>query len=245
MTLVVRVLGIVALALGLVGVAGMAGGTPTKSARPTCPTEPLARADRATVTLTCRATFYTEGRASSVDYIVVHTIQGSLQSGIHTIAHGSREVSAHYLVGRDGTVVQMVREADTAWHAGTCPIGSDPAECEWPPSRVLNANSVGIEHAGHTGDPDYPTEAMYRASAELVRHLAAAYDVPLDRQHIVGHGELKPTKPDPGPPWDWDYYMRLVRGEPEPRAPSVPTALWISILGLFVAAAAVSIALRL
>jgi hypothetical protein len=39
--------------------------------------------------------------------------------------------------------------------------------------------------------------------------------------------------------------MELVRGEPEPRAPSVPTALWISILGLFVAAAAVSIALRL
>jgi len=234
-----RVIGMMMLALSLVGGAGLAGDASA------CPSVPLARADDEAVTLTCRAQFYTEGRTSTVDYIVIHTIQGSLQSGINTIANGSRQVSAHYLVGRDGTVVQMVREADTAWHAGTCPIDRDPDECEWPPSRVLNANSVGIEHAGHTGDPDYPTEAMYRASAALVRRLAAAYDIPIDRQHIVGHGEIKPTKPDPGSHWDWAHYMRLVRGEPESRAPSAPMALWISILGLFVAATAVLIALRL
>lgn len=240
-----RMFGIMALAVSLVGVAGMASETPTASARPTCPTGPLAGADQETVTLTCRAEFYTAGRASAVEYIVIHTIQGSLQSGIHTIANGSREVSAHYLIGRDGTIVQMVREADTAWHAGTCPIDSDPDECEWPQSRVLNANSIGIEHAGHTDDPDYPTEAMYRASAALVRRLAAAYGIPLDRQHIVGHSEIKPTKPDPGPPWDWDDYMRSVRGEPAPRVPSVPTGVFIGVLVLFAAAAAVLIALRL
>jgi len=240
-----RLIGIMALAVSLVGVAGMASETPTASARPTCPTEPLAGVDDETVTLTCRAEFYTAGRTSAVEYIVVHTIQGSLQSGVNTIANGSREVSAHYLVGRDGTVVQMVREADTAWHAGTCPLGSDSEKCEWPQSRVLNANSIGIEHAGHTGDPDYPTEAMYRASAALVRRLAMTYGIPLDRQHIVGHSEIKSIKPDPGLPWDWDYYMRLVHGEPEPRAPGVPKGVFIGMLFLFVAAAAVLIALRL
>ncbi len=239
MTLVVRLIGIMALVGAVSAVPGLARDVPA------CPTVPLAQADQETVTSTCRAKFYTEGRASTVDYIVIHTIQGSLQSGIRTIARGSREVSAHYLVGRDGTIVQMVREANTAWHAGTCPLGSDPAECEWPASRVLNANSIGIEHAGHTGDPDYPSEEMYRASAKLVRRLAATYDIPIDRAHVVGHSEIKPTKPDPGPPWNWTRYMRLVRGEPEPRAPSVPTGVFLGALVLVLAAAAALIALRL
>lgn len=230
-----RLIAALGLLLGGVGLIGQAQ---------TCPSEPLAGADYGGVALACQAEFYTEGRAS-VDYIVIHTIQGSLQSGVNTIAHGAREVSAHYLVGRDGTVVQMVREADTAWHAGTCPPERDPDECEWPQSRVLNRNSIGIEHAGHTTHPDYPTEAMYRASAALVRHLAEAHGIPLDRDHIVGHEEIKPTKPDPGPHWDWERYMRLVRGEPEPRSPQVPTAVLVGTLFVFVAALAILIAIRL
>ena len=53
---------------------------------------------------------------------------------------------------------------------------------------------------------------MYRSSARLVRHLADKYDVPIDREHILGHVEVPgATHTDPGPGWDWDRYMRYVR----------------------------------
>jgi hypothetical protein len=62
---------------------------------------------------------------------------------------------------------------------------------------------------------------MYRSSAKLVRYLAKKYDIPLDRQHIVGHEQYHGLTParaklmhnDPGPYWDWEYYMKLLRAE--------------------------------
>ncbi|CAM5281544.1 hypothetical protein SNARM312S_02924 [Streptomyces narbonensis] len=52
----------------------------------------------------------------------------------------------------------------------------------------VNAKSVGLEHEGFLTSPDsWYTEAMYRTSARLVRYLAQRYDIPLDRQHILGH----------------------------------------------------------
>lgn len=54
-----------------------------------------------------------------------------------------------------------------------------------------------------------------------MRFLADRYQIPLDRAHILGHEEVpggsmarqKSMHWDPGPFWDWDHYMRLVRGE--------------------------------
>jgi hypothetical protein len=81
-------------------------------------------------------------------------------------------------------------------------------------------HSIGIEHIGfaHEGYKWY-SEAMYQASAKLVRHLAKRYNIPLDRAHIFGHEEVPGTAMakqkgmhwDPGPYWDWDHYMQLVQ----------------------------------
>jgi hypothetical protein len=62
------------------------------------------------------------------------------------------------------------------------------------------------------------TDKYYQASAALVRYLAAKYDVPLDRAHIIGSDEVPgPTAKhqtamhwDPGPYWDWSRYMELL-----------------------------------
>jgi hypothetical protein len=59
---------------------------------------------------------------------------------------------------------------------------------------------------------------MYRSSARLVKYLAAKYDIPLNRQHILGHDNVPgPTgayipgmHTDPGPYWDWGHYMALI-----------------------------------
>ncbi|MCF6526644.1 N-acetylmuramoyl-L-alanine amidase, partial [Streptomyces sp. JJ36] len=113
----------------------------------------------------------------------------------------------------DGRVAQHLRTKDVGWHAGN-----------W----FVNAKSVGLEHEGFLTAPDaWYTEAMYRTSARLVRHLARRYDIPLDRRHILGHDNVPGTVPatipgmhtDPGPYWDWAHYFRLLHAPLHPTAP--------------------------
>jgi N-acetyl-anhydromuramyl-L-alanine amidase AmpD len=103
-------------------------------------------------------------------------------------------VSAHYVIGRDGEVVQMVAHNDVAWHAG-------PA----------NGDSIGIEHCANTRGLD-PTEEQYAASAQLVRWLCQTYSIPVDRVHVLGHREADPRTSHvcPSDRWLWDHYMELV-----------------------------------
>ncbi len=105
-------------------------------------------------------------------------------------------VSAHYVVGQDGEVVQMVRHNDQAWHAGSA-----------------NRDSIGIEHIANPRGL-VPSEAEYCASAALVRWLCDTYNIPIDRTHILGHSEAdtRTTHTDcPNSVWNWDHYMQLVQ----------------------------------
>lgn len=132
-----------------------------------------------------------------IDLIVIHTVEGSAASCLATFRTSPRHVSAHYLVAKDGTIYQCVKDEDVAWHAGS-----------------VNGHSIGIEHEGFARRRDTWTDANYAASARLTRWLCDTYGVPIDRQHIMGHVELKNSDhDDPGPYFDWDLYMRLVRGE--------------------------------
>ncbi len=136
-------------------------------------------------------------RGNSIQYVVIHTIEGSFQSGIRTFQGSSRRVSIHYVVGYDGQVAQMVEESVNAWHAG---------------NSTYNRRSIGIEHEGFAGRNNW-TDAQYRASAAITRAVCDDYNIPKDRQHIIGHKEVPgATHWDPGPHFDWDYYMWLVRG---------------------------------
>lgn len=84
---------------------------------------------------------------------------------------GSNRVSAHYLVGPEGTVHQLVPERLAAWHAGRSSLHGELA-----PSA--NARSIGIEIT-HDGTGRTPfTEAQYRALEQLVPYLARRYGVP-------------------------------------------------------------------
>ncbi|MFE0772781.1 N-acetylmuramoyl-L-alanine amidase [Streptomyces sp. NPDC058861] len=141
---------------------------------------------------------YSAGRTSAVTKVVVHVTQGSYAGSISWFQNPSSQVSAHYVIrSSDGQVTQTVRERDTAWHA-----------------RSANASSVGVEHEGYVSNPAWFTDAMYRSSAALTRHLTSKYGIPRDRAHVVGHSEVPGNDhTDPGPNWNWAYYMSLVRGE--------------------------------
>ena len=105
----------------------------------------------------------------------------------------SANVSAHYLIGKDGRIVQFLEPAPwAAWHAGECKPG-------W-----TNSTSVGIELHHSVGDAAYP-EAQKAALAWLLRDLCASFRIPYTR--IETHGQVA----TPGPysrksdPSDWRY----------------------------------------
>ncbi|GAA2447113.1 N-acetylmuramoyl-L-alanine amidase [Streptomyces glaucus] len=132
-----------------------------------------------------------------IDMVVVHVTQGSFDSAVRVFQDPGHGAASHYVVRKDGHVTQMIRELDVAYHAG---------------NRAYNERSVGIEHEGFVDRPEDFTDAMYAASARLTAGICARYGIPVDREHIIGHVEVPGTDhTDPGPHWDWDRYMELVR----------------------------------
>jgi AmpD protein len=99
-------------------------------------------------------------------------------------------VSAHFFIRRDGELVQFVRCADRAWHAGAS---------SWRGRPRCNDFSVGVELEG-TDDSPY-TAAQYRRLASLARALARRYP---GIAELAGHSDVAPgRKSDPGPAFDW------------------------------------------
>ena len=99
------------------------------------------------------------------------------------------EVSAHFLIRRDGSLIQFVPCSLRAWHAGVS---------KWQTCERCNDFSIGIELEG-TDDQAF-TEAQYVTLMPLVRQLKQAYPI----QSVVGHSDIATgRKTDPGPHFDW------------------------------------------
>jgi hypothetical protein len=139
-----------------------------------------------------------------IEYIVIHDTEASWATTLKLV-NDPTYVSWHYsLRSVDGHIAQHVKAKDVAWHAGN-----------W----FVNAKSIGLEHEGFAAQGSWTTEALYRTSAKLVRHLALRLGIPLDRQHIIGHDNVQGTTTstvrgmhwDPGPYWDWTHYFDLLK----------------------------------
>ncbi|MFC4472757.1 N-acetylmuramoyl-L-alanine amidase [Streptomyces xiangluensis] len=132
-----------------------------------------------------------------IDRVIIHVTQGSFDSAVKVFQDPGHGAATHYIVRKDGYVAQMIRELDVAFHAG---------------NRDYNERSIGIEHEGFVDKPKDFTDAMYEASARVTARVCARYKIPIDRKHIIGHVEVPGTDhTDPGPGWDWDRYIPLVR----------------------------------
>lgn len=131
-----------------------------------------------------------------IDRVIIHVVQGSFPTALRVFKDPGHGAATHYVVRKDGHVAQMIRELDVAFHAG---------------NRSFNERSVGIEHEGFVDRPQDFTDAMYEGSARLTAGICARYEIPVDREHIMGHVEVPGTDhTDPGPHWNWDRYMKLV-----------------------------------
>lgn len=135
------------------------------------------------------------GRAD-ITQVVIHTLIGSAAATISRWHNGQNCLPPHYVINKSGEITQMVAEYYYAQHAGTA-----------------NTHAIGIEHEGGcTNTPACFSEALYLASAALVRDICQRNRIPKDREHIIGHDEVPGSDHgDPGGYWDWDYYMALLQ----------------------------------
>jgi N-acetyl-anhydromuramyl-L-alanine amidase AmpD len=168
-------------------------------------------------------------RTRQIKLIVVHVTEGPFAGSVAWLRNPASHASANFVVSRTGKIAQLVAKHDIAWHAGN-----------W---RV-NEESIGIEHVGITGDPSGFTRAEYRASARLAAYVARTSLIPINRRHFIGHAQVRdPDDPlagggidnhtDPGPFWNWPYYLRLVRAFAYPKPPKPPVRLGIASTTLY------------
>ena len=105
------------------------------------------------------------------------------------------EVSAHFLVRRDGELIQFVPCAKRAWHAG---------RSQWRGRDRCNDFSIGIELEGADEVPF--TDRQYEVLASLTRALWHSYPV----REAVGHSDIAPErKTDPGAAFDWQRFRSM------------------------------------
>ena len=144
-----------------------------------------------------------------VDLIVLHyTAMPSCAEALKRLCDPVAEVSAHYLIDVDGTVLSLVDEAARAWHAGAG---------EWRGQGDVNSRSIGIELA-NTGREPF-AEPQMAALERLLLDLLKRHG--LGPEALIAHSDMAPDrKGDPGPRFDW---RRLARQGlavwPEPAAP--------------------------
>ncbi|MCV2868095.1 N-acetylmuramoyl-L-alanine amidase [Defluviimonas sp. WL0002] len=131
------------------------------------------------------------------DLIVLHyTAMATLEEARDRLCDPSTEVSAHWLIGADGTVEQLVDEDSRAWHAGA---GG------WGAVTDVNSRSIGIELA-NPGDAPFP-EPQMTALECLLAGIMERWGIPPER--VIGHSDMAPErKGDPGARFDW---RRLAR----------------------------------
>ncbi len=144
------------------------------------------------------------GQKESILAIVNHKTAGKFPGCLSWLCNPAAEASAHYLITRAGEIYQLVRDDNTAWHAG---IVNRP---NWALYSSIGFNpnrwTIGIEHEDYDGDGELGlTEVQYRASLWLHQQLVARYGIPIDTEHIVGHYRVdsvnRPNCPGPDFPW--------------------------------------------
>lgn len=126
--------------------------------------------------------------------IVVHqTEMESAQAALVTLQtrNSTGRVSAHYLIGDDGRLYQLVAESERAWHAGAS---------RWGGVADINSASIGIELDNDGVEPF--SDAQITALLKLLDDITGRLDIP--RHLVVGHGDIAPTrKRDPSGLFPW------------------------------------------
>lgn len=123
--------------------------------------------------------------------IIHHTAQNSCEQTLKTFTLTRTQVSAHYVICRDGIVHHMLNDYMRAWHAGNS---------KWGNVTDINSSSIGIE-LDNNGFEIF-SDAQVNSLISLLGKLKKDYAIPTS--NFIGHGDIAPTrKNDPSILFPW------------------------------------------
>lgn len=143
--------------------------------------------------------------SNPIDMIIIHaTANKSFDGALAWMLNKNAKVSSHYLIGKEGEIVQLVKDEEQAWHAG---------ESAWQGRSGLNKCSIGIELVNLNDGKDEYTAKQISALVELTIQLREEHPA-ITLKNIVGHDQIAPKrKTDPGILFPWfEYAYRVATG---------------------------------
>ena len=136
-----------------------------------------------------------------IKFIIIHyTGMKKESAAIDRLQNPKSKVSSHYLIKRNGEIINLVPDLYEAWHAGVS---------SWKHFKSLNKNSIGIEitNPGHQhGYRNFSSKQIFSLK-KLINLLIKKYRVKKD--YILGHSDISPSrKKDPGEKFPWEMLAK-------------------------------------
>lgn len=123
--------------------------------------------------------------------VIHHTAQNSCDQTLKTFTMVKTQVSAHYVICKDGTIHHMLNDYLRAWHGGIA---------KWGNNTDINSSSLGIE-IDNNGFDEF-SEPQISSLLLLLNNLKKAYAIPV--ANFIGHADIAPTrKNDPNVHFPW------------------------------------------
>ena len=131
-----------------------------------------------------------------IKFVIIHYtgMQSEIES-IKRLINPKSKVSCHYLINRNGRVIQLVKDTRVAWHAG---------KSKWKKFINLNNNSLGIElvNKGHEYGYQNFSNKQIKSLIRLCKKLKKKYFI--KKENFLGHSDIAPLrKNDPGEKFPW------------------------------------------
>jgi N-acetyl-anhydromuramyl-L-alanine amidase AmpD len=149
--------------------------------------------------------YHLDRSGQPIKYLIIHAMIGSFNGSIAWFKNPKSKVSAHYLIGLNGQIMQMVHDKDTAWHC-------------WG----WNQKAIGIENEDlgkSQTDPNWMSTDEYNSLVNLAAALVQKYNIPL--VNVIGHNnpEVQNSCPpkfkhyDPGPYFNFTTFHADIQAQ--------------------------------
>ena len=143
-------------------------------------------------------------KGTKINSIIIHyTGMKTFHEAYERLCDKNSKVSSHYLIGRDGRIINLVDEKNRAWHAGIS---------HWKGVNNLNNNSIGIEleNPGHEFGYISFSKKQMSSLVLLCKKIKNKYNIKAD--WVLGHSDVSTNrKLDPGEKFDWNLIKKIFK----------------------------------
>ena len=137
--------------------------------------------------------YWKDRKGYKPEAIVIHISEGNRKSVINWLLTPASQVSYHYLICKNGDIIQFVEEKNTAWHCGYI---KNPKWSLLKKGVNPNYYTIGIAFEGF--DDEQLTLPQLLIGAWLLSKISAARGIYLDLEHVIPHNWINSSKICPG-----------------------------------------------